>query len=152
MIQPMDVTPAVSEALARLRQIAADGKIGVYAQIARDLDTLDNAGVFAEIDGRNEYAGPEEILADEAPLGTLGHLRPDGSTVVLTAAETGANGLPSAYTFTYRGEPYAAETEWEDGTGSWFVSYEGEQMAVRHQLEDAVNDALADVDQLSRLI
>lgn len=151
MIQPMDVTPAVSEALARLRQIAADGKIGVYAQIARDLDTLDNAGVFREIDERNEYAGPEEILADDAQE-TLTYSRPDGSTVVLTAAETGANGLPSAYTFTYRGEPYAAETEWEDGTGGWFVSYEGERMAVRHQLEDAVNDALADVDQLSSLI
>jgi hypothetical protein len=148
----MDVTPAVSEALARLRQIATDGKIGVYAQIARDLDTLDNAGVFAEIDGRNDYTGPEEILADVAPLGVLGHCRPDGSTVVLTATATGANGLPSTYTFTYQGEEYTAETEWEDGTGSWFVSYQGEQMAVRHQLEDAVNDALADVDQLSRLI
>jgi len=71
MIQPMDVTPAVSEALARLRQIAADGKIGVYAQVARDLATLDNAGVFAEIDGRNEYAGPEEVLADVGQLSGL---------------------------------------------------------------------------------
>lgn len=62
MIRREDVTLNISKALARLREVAAAGAIGVYAQIAADLNTLDNAGVFTEIDERNGYASPEEIL------------------------------------------------------------------------------------------
>lgn len=66
MTKPTDVTPEVSTALARLRSIAAAGKIGLFSQIAADLNVLDNAGVFAGIDEANDYASAEEILAESA--------------------------------------------------------------------------------------
>lgn len=62
----MTYEPKVIEALARLRQIAADGAIGMFAGIARDLTTLDNAGVFAALDEQTDYASAEEILAEAA--------------------------------------------------------------------------------------
>lgn len=160
MIQPLDVTPVVSEALARLRQIAADGKIGMYAQIARDLDTLDNAGVFAEIDERNEYAAPEEILA--APGGTkLGnqlvvHRGLGGGAVALTVISLAVQPLAdppvtwaTGYRFTYKDETYTVRMTrfgWD------LADSNGETMAVRSTPEQAVTDALADVDQLAGLI
>lgn len=63
MIKPMDVTPEVSEALAHLRIYAAKyPTMGLSAA----LNVLDNAGVFATIDERNDYASAEEILAESA--------------------------------------------------------------------------------------
>lgn len=63
MIKPMDVTPEVSEALAHLRTYAAKyPTMGLSAA----LNVLDNAGVFATIDERNDYASAEEILAESA--------------------------------------------------------------------------------------
>jgi len=53
-------------ALARLRKIAEDGRIGMFAQIAADLDTLDNAGVFAALDEQTDYAAAVDILAEAA--------------------------------------------------------------------------------------
>lgn len=63
MIKPLDVTPEVSTALAELRRYAATyPSMGLSAA----LNVLDNAGVFAEIDERNDYASAEEILAESA--------------------------------------------------------------------------------------
>lgn len=60
MIKPMDVTPEISRALALLR-------VWDHTPEVREaLDALDNAGVFAEIDERNDYASAEEILAESA--------------------------------------------------------------------------------------
>lgn len=60
MIKPMDVTPEISRALALLRVWDHT------PEIREALDALDNAGVFAEIDERNDYASAEEILAESA--------------------------------------------------------------------------------------
>lgn len=68
MIKPMDVTPEISEALAVLR---VHTKYGSVAQSLKDaINTLDNAGVFAEIDERRDYASAEEILAEAARADT----------------------------------------------------------------------------------
>lgn len=63
MIKPMDVTPEVSEALASLRTYA---KRYPTMGLSAALNVLDDAGVFAEIDERNDYASAEEILAESA--------------------------------------------------------------------------------------
>lgn len=62
----MTYDPKVIEALARLRQVASEGRIGMFAGIARDLNALDNAGVFAALDEQTDYAAAEEILAEAA--------------------------------------------------------------------------------------
>lgn len=59
-IRPMDVTPEITEALALLRLYVTEGPVGEAVR------TLDNAGVFAEIDERNDYASATEILAESA--------------------------------------------------------------------------------------
>lgn len=68
MLKPMDVTPVISEALAVLRVHTK------YSDVAQSLKEaiaiLDNAGVFAEIDERNDYASAEEILAEAAGTDT----------------------------------------------------------------------------------
>lgn len=66
MIKPMDVTPEISEALAVLRNFA---KKAGPSPIREAINALDNAGVFAEIDERNDYASAEEILAEAAVEG-----------------------------------------------------------------------------------
>lgn len=76
MIKPMDVTPEVSRALAVLRALAANDPSG---PLTRAVDTLDNAGLFSEIDEANDYATAEEILAESAALSLdeeLGKLDP----------------------------------------------------------------------------
>jgi hypothetical protein len=54
------------QALARLREVAREGSIGMFSGIARDLNTLDNAGVFAALDEQTDYAPAVEILAEVA--------------------------------------------------------------------------------------
>jgi hypothetical protein len=61
----MSFDPKVIEALARLRH-AANGIVGLTSPLARDLNTLDNAGVFAALDEQADYAAAEDILADSA--------------------------------------------------------------------------------------
>lgn len=63
MIKPMDVTPEVSEALASLRTYA---KRYPTMGLSAALNVLDDAGVFSEIDERNDYASAEGILAESA--------------------------------------------------------------------------------------
>lgn len=75
MIKPMDVTPEISRALATLRQAAAHSD-EISNSLARAFNTLDNAGVFAEIDERNEYASAEEILAESAAMTLAPELDP----------------------------------------------------------------------------
>lgn len=79
MISQMDVTPMISQALATLRTLAP----GYLRLTAKETETfreafnvLDNAGVFAEIDERNEYASAEEILAEAAVQSVTGTLDP----------------------------------------------------------------------------
>lgn len=69
MIKPMDVTPEISEALAVLRQAAMHRVHGMPSEFRDAINVLDNAGVFAEIDERNDYASAEEILAEAAVEG-----------------------------------------------------------------------------------
>lgn len=72
MIKPMDVTPEISRALAEVRMYAA----GQNRDIRQALNTLDDAGVFAEIDEHNEYASAEEILAEAAVQSVTAPLDP----------------------------------------------------------------------------
>jgi hypothetical protein len=72
MIKPMDVTPEIVLALAEIRLYAA----GQNRDIRHALNTLDNAGVFAEIDEHNEYASAEEILAESAAMTLAPELDP----------------------------------------------------------------------------
>lgn len=69
-IQPRDVTPEISRALAAMRIFANDASRNSLNQVSREaadaINALDNAGVFAEIDERNDYASAEEILAESA--------------------------------------------------------------------------------------
>jgi hypothetical protein len=59
--------PTIDEqinALNALRQIARDGAIGVYAAIAKAINTLDDADLFADIDQEHdarEAAGQERL-------------------------------------------------------------------------------------------
>lgn len=71
MIKPMDVTPEISEALAVLRQAAMHRVHGMPSEFRDAINVLDNAGVFAEIDERNDYASAEEILAEAAGADTV---------------------------------------------------------------------------------
>lgn len=69
MIKPMDVTPNISQALAILRTFTGpDGAGMLPGQVVQAINVLDNAGVFAEIDERNDYASAEEILVEAAVL------------------------------------------------------------------------------------
>lgn len=54
------------KALARLREVAREGAIGMFAGIARDLNILDNAGVFAALDEQTDYASAVDVLAEAA--------------------------------------------------------------------------------------
>lgn len=69
MIKPMDVTPEISEALAVLRQAAMHRVHGMPSEFRDAINVLDNAGVFAEIDERNDYASAEDVLAEAAVTG-----------------------------------------------------------------------------------
>lgn len=57
--------PEVIEALARLRH-AASGIVGLTSPLARDIQTLDRAGVFAALDEQADSARVEGILAESA--------------------------------------------------------------------------------------
>jgi hypothetical protein len=66
------------EALAGLRNLAHGKDAGVYvttAQVARLVDQLDNAGVFAALDEQTDYASAEDILAEAAAQEQLKHHR-----------------------------------------------------------------------------
>jgi len=62
--------PEVIEALARLRQYTEQyggNPVGTPASaMARLINELDNAGVFARLDEQADYASAEEILAESA--------------------------------------------------------------------------------------
>lgn len=70
MIKQMDVTPEIAAALAALRIFAGDESRNslntVSAEAARAINVLDNAGVFAEIDERYDYAAPLDVLQEVA--------------------------------------------------------------------------------------
>lgn len=72
MIKLMDVTPEISRALAILRTFTGSGGGKLLpGQVVQAINTLDDAGVFAEIDERNEYASAEEILEESAVTASL---------------------------------------------------------------------------------
>jgi hypothetical protein len=63
-IKPMDVTPEVAAALANLRLIAQAA--GTSIRLRNAINALDDAGVFAEIDERYDYAAPADVLQEIA--------------------------------------------------------------------------------------
>jgi hypothetical protein len=57
----MAYTPEVIEALATLRNYAKHSMVA--GPVCEAIETLDNAGVFRELDQQTNYAPAEEILA-----------------------------------------------------------------------------------------
>lgn len=74
MIKQMDVTPEVASALANLRLIAQAA--GTSIRLRDAINALDDAGVFAEIDERYDYASPADVLHEIADASVPNTLDP----------------------------------------------------------------------------
>jgi hypothetical protein len=73
MIKLMDVTPEIAAALATLRTALGSGRVSTAKEA---FDVLDDAGVFAEIDERYDYAAPLDVLQEIAEANTPETLDP----------------------------------------------------------------------------